>query len=134
MIKVIVKEPYKDPEIKTVESSLKTWQEIVGGYIETIPFPGIKGAVIILNEEGKLDALDGNFWVPHYDDFIVGSVAIVGSGDDDFESLSDNQIKGILKHIEKFKLEPNQNIYSDYKDLKELMSERLKKFNNQEMA
>lgn len=35
-IKVIIKEPGKAPEIKTITNDLGTLQSIVGGYIETV--------------------------------------------------------------------------------------------------
>lgn len=82
-IKVIIKEPGKAPEIKTVANDLGTLQSIVGGYIETVTLA--VGLVIICNEEGKLWNLPYNF------DFggqsFVGTVVIAGIDGDNFASF-----------------------------------------------
>ena len=51
-IKVIIKEPGKVPEIKTITNDLGALQSIVGGYIETVTLAS--DLVIICNEDGKL--------------------------------------------------------------------------------
>ena len=75
-IKVIIKEPNKDPVVSEIVDDLKTIQKIVGGYIEVVPFPNVKGVDLVVNEEGKLEKLPGNFFIPHYEDCIVGSCKI----------------------------------------------------------
>lgn len=73
-IKVIIKEPGKAPEIKTITNDLGTLQSIVGGYIETVTLAS--DFVIICNEDGKLWNLPYNF------DFggqsFVGTVVFAG--------------------------------------------------------
>jgi len=98
-LKVLIKEPNKEIEERTVADNLKNWQQIVGGYIETIPFPNVKNVIIVLNEEGKLKNLPCNFYIPDYCDMIVGNVAIVARKGSAFASLSDEQTKAVKKYI-----------------------------------
>jgi hypothetical protein len=82
-IKVIIKEPGKAPEIKTITNDLGTLQSIVGGYIETVTLAS--DFVIICNEDGKLWNLPYNF------DFggqsFVGTVVFVGVDGDKFADV-----------------------------------------------
>ena len=90
-IKVIIKEPGKAPEIKTITNDLGTLQSIVGGYIEAVTLAS--GLVIICNEEGKLWNLPYNF------DFggqsFVGTVVIAGIDDDNFASFPEQSCEWI---------------------------------------
>ena len=114
IIKVIVKEPFKDFEIKEIENTLTSLKQLVGGYIECVPFPKVNGVDLIVNEEGKLDRLDGNFVIPHYDDCIVGTAVIASyNNEGEFTSLSDEQIKKVSAYINTYKLEKGQDIYED---------------------
>ncbi len=99
-IKILVKDPGKEPEIKKIRKQLKAMKDIVGGYIETVPY---KDAIIVCNEEGKLNNLEPN--VNLGKDYIVGSFFIVGDDEKngDFKSLTDEQ-------IEKFKKEFSINL------------------------
>lgn len=87
-MKIIVKEPCKKGEVIEVENNLETFQKIVGGYIEVYPI--FEDMLIILNEEGKLKNLEPNLILKN--DVIVGTVAIAGRGEEDFISLTDEQI------------------------------------------
>lgn len=82
-IKVIIKEPGKAQEIKTITNDLGALQSIVGGYIETVTLA--LDLVIICNEDGKLWNLSYNF------DFggqsFVGTVVIAGIDGDNFASF-----------------------------------------------
>ena len=95
MIKIILKEPNKKPIVKEVEDTLKTWQGLVGGYIEVIPF---NDCLMIINEEGKLKNLKPNFGYSR--DTIVGNAVFVNSVGADFDSLSDEQAERIIKLFE----------------------------------
>ena len=76
LIKILYKAPYQAPEIKEIEDKLENWQELVGGYIECVGMPKTKGVDLYVNEEGKLDGLLGNFWLPEYEDCVVGPCSI----------------------------------------------------------
>ena len=53
VLKILVKEPDKEPYIKEIEHSLEAMQEIVGGYIESVEMPGMRNVDLYVNEEGK---------------------------------------------------------------------------------
>ena len=85
-----------------IDASLEGMQSIVGGLIE----PGYyfeEPVCIIVNEEGKMLGLDLNRGV--YDDkkelidIIAGTAFICGCSGENFESLSDEQIKKYLKQF-----------------------------------
>lgn len=84
-IKAIVKSPYDTIGYeRMIDNTLKTFQKLVGGPIETVTLPG--GAVLIANEEGKLKGLQHNFimGLPPFYQQVVGTVAIVGRQGDAF--------------------------------------------------
>ena len=58
-IKVLIVEPNKAPYVKEIENTLEAKQAIVGGLIEQLCLPR-DNAVIILNEEGKINNLPYN--------------------------------------------------------------------------
>lgn len=92
-MKAVVKKVGQIGEIVEVENTLETWQEIVGGYIES--FPITSDMFVLCNEEGKLMGLEPNveIVVGQHPELIVGDFAIVKNGDGDIESLDDSQIK-----------------------------------------
>lgn len=79
-------------------------QSIVEGHIE--PF-GLEDAVGIVNEEGKILGLEPNR--RHGNDILVGNVIIVGSGEEDFISLTKEQIEKYSKLF----YEPEQISYEE---------------------
>lgn len=94
MIKVIVKKPNQSAEAKEVENDLKTFQNLVGGYIEVLPVGN--NILLVCNEEGKLEELEPNFRLGN--DVIVGDAVFVADGNDgEFHSLSEGNIQRLLK-------------------------------------
>lgn len=91
-MKIVVKKVGQMPEIKEVENELHVLQEIVGGHIEC--FPVFDNVLCVCNEEGKLMELLSNF--VFNGDVIVGDVFFCVGGEEDFESLSDDQIELIM--------------------------------------
>ena len=86
---IVVKEVGKRPEVREIEGTLKEMQAIVDGNIEAIYLPD--GLVMVCDEEGKIKDKTGNFrfgW-----DYIVGDVFFVGAGEEDFVSLTDEQVE-----------------------------------------
>lgn len=77
-IKVMIVEPNKLPYIKTIDTTLKSYQEIVGGNIEIILAE--KGCLLVINDEGKIngsplnrcfgdtEAIFGTFFICSEDD------------------------------------------------------------------
>lgn len=97
-IRVLIVEPGKYPRPASITKKLETYQDVVGGYIECI-YPSYADKVgLVCNEEGKLDGLPLNRALRFEDsgkvyDVIAGTFFIVGLSDDDFRSLTDNEIE-----------------------------------------
>lgn len=104
-INCIIKEPGKKARAGFIDNTLQAFQEAVGGYIETLPVG--EDAVMVMNENGKLDNLPANFWIEltkdgmafraeprgYISDAICGTIIIVGAGEEDFEDL-DIELQG----------------------------------------
>lgn len=95
MIHVLIVEPGKKPYEKQIRNTLEELQKWVDGYIEVVyPFDDQVG--IICNEEAKLDGLELNRGL--YDnegnmyDVICGRFIVVGLTEDDFGSLTEEQM------------------------------------------
>lgn len=77
-ITAIVKQPFSRPVVTEIENSLPSFQQLVKGRIECIEMPNVRNVDIILNEEGKLDGMVPNVFLPEYEDCIVGPIVVVG--------------------------------------------------------
>lgn len=128
IIRVLVKEPYKEPYLKEIEDTLENLQEIVGGYIESVDMPGLKNVDLYVNEEGKMDRLDGNFWLPEYEDCVVGTCFMVGADPEEGElvSITDKQVDDCKKYIKKYELTKEYSLYRDFHLLEIIMKNRYK--------
>jgi len=104
-MRVIVKEPNKPCEIRKVKDSLDTYQEIVGGLIESVIIQGLSehGIICYCNEEGKFKDFDINFlltWENEIYDIIVGPVVFLrDDGEGGNKSLTDKDIKLIKDYL-----------------------------------
>lgn len=96
IIEVLIVEPGKQPQIKTIEDTLLAMQKVVGGNIETFPLED--GAVLVCDEEGKLKGKPVNRVIRIYDsktgkfeniDIIAGTffVCYAPEGSEEFYSL-----------------------------------------------
>ena len=95
-MKVLKVEPYQLPEVKEIDSGLASLQHEVDGWIEaTYPFED--PVAIICNEEGKLNGMDYNRAIRdengEVQEIIAGPVLIVGLGEEDFTSLSEDMVQ-----------------------------------------
>ena len=80
-IRAIIKRPdERFGHVTNISDSLENLQKTVDGPIETVSL--MSGAVLIVNEEGKLRGLEPNFRIPG--DLIVGTVAVLGTKGDEF--------------------------------------------------
>ena len=77
-ITAIIKQPFSRPYVAEIENSLESYQKLVGGLIECIDMPNTNGIDIILNEEGKLNGMAPNVFLPEYYDCIMGPIVVVG--------------------------------------------------------
>ena len=96
-ITVLVVEPGEKPYVKEIDSGLESLQSEVGGWIEAI-YPFEEPVAVICNEEGKLNGLPLNRIIISEEtgnalDIIAGKFLITGLTDDNFGSLTDEQIK-----------------------------------------
>lgn len=99
MIRVLVKEPGKDAEVREVNDDLESLQQIVAGYIEGFNLPDCD-AQGYCNEEGLLLNLKPNIYRPAYKDAIVGPIVFVNYNDEgDACSLTDEQIHRLRKYL-----------------------------------
>lgn len=82
-ITVLVKEPGKTVEICEIENELQTFQELVGGYIETVtPFEDL---TFICDEEGRLKGKPYNCKL--FGINFVGTVVLAGVKGDEFADV-----------------------------------------------
>ena len=90
LIQVVLCEPGKKAYITTINSTLESLQQIVGGYIEAV-YPFDDPVAIICNEEGKINGLELNRALRDENgklcDILAGTFLIVGLGKEDFASL-----------------------------------------------
>lgn len=79
-MRVLIIEPRKCPHVAEIDDSLKSMQEIVGGYIEVIcPFED--KVAIVCDEDGKLKPdTEWNRLIPECNDVIKGTFFICGVG------------------------------------------------------
>jgi hypothetical protein len=99
---VLVIEPGKDPEVRSISKDLKSLQAVVGGHLETLTLPN--RTVMVLNEEGKMNGLPFNRFLSRNGidvDKLVGTIFICGVKGEDFGSLSKAEIDSLLKCIDK---------------------------------
>ncbi|MEG1630968.1 MAG: DUF3846 domain-containing protein [Hydrogenoanaerobacterium sp.] len=89
MIKVVKVEVGEPPVVKEIENSLKSLQNEVGGLIECIYLDD--GCIAVVNEEGKINGMEPNRRMGA--DIICGPFFICGDDDENFTSLTDEQIE-----------------------------------------
>lgn len=92
-MKIVVKKAGQNPEVKEIKGTLENLKELVGGYIECVDF-GFNNILMICNEEGKLLGLPPNF--VFRGDIIVGDVFFCSGCEEDFESLTDDQVEFLM--------------------------------------
>lgn len=94
-MKVIIKQPGKEPEVAEIENTLPALQQVVGGYIETVTLAA--DCCIICNEEGRLEGLPYNLTFCGVS--FVGPILVVGVDGDEFTGLNDRQIDWLLQQL-----------------------------------
>ena len=88
--------PERKPGCIEIPKNLTGMQEVVGGYIQAI-YPYDDSVALVCNEEGKLLGMEPNRAVRDPDtgeilDIICGTFFICGVSEDDFCSLTEEQI------------------------------------------
>lgn len=82
-MKIFVKRPGKAPEEMEIKNTLRNWQELVGGYIETVTITD--DFVLICNEEGLINDSKFNCWFMGMQFF--GTIAFCGVEEDNFADV-----------------------------------------------
>lgn len=95
-ITVLVVPPEGVPYVKEIDPGLKSLQSEVDGWIEAV-YPFEDPVAIICNEEGKMNGLPPNRALYDEDgqvyDIVAGQFLVVGLTEDNFGSLTEEQIK-----------------------------------------
>ena len=92
-ILVAIKRPGNEPYVNVVKNDLKTFQDLVGGYIES--FTVSSGLTILCNEEGLLEGLPYNETI--FGNPFVGTIVAVGVDGEEFSSLKSASVPTVLK-------------------------------------
>ena len=95
-MKVLRVEQYKPPFVKEIDPGLESLQSEVEGTVQAV-YPYADPVAILCNDDGKLLGMELNRALRDDDgeifDAIAGPFLIVGLGDEDFTSLSDDLIE-----------------------------------------
>lgn len=101
-MKILVIEPFQVPRVKEIEKTLEAMQKVVGDYFQVV-YPFDDSIALICNEEGKNLGLTPNRALRDENgkvyDIVCGTFFLCSAppDDDDFYSLSDEQIKYYTK-------------------------------------
>ena len=102
-ITVLACRPGQPAEVIKMPNELKSLQEFVGGYIQSV-YPYKDPVALIVNDEGKLENLPLNRALQtdkgEIYDVVAGPMLVVGLSEENFASLSDDMLR---KYQEKFK-------------------------------
>lgn len=90
-IRVLYVQPGKYPEERVIEHTLAAMQALVGGDIEAV-YPWEDNACVVCDDEGKVKHKPLNRPLEDYD-VLSGDFFVCGLGEDDFTSLTDEQMK-----------------------------------------
>ena len=103
-MRVLVIEPELRPEVREIDGSLKSMQEVVGGWIQAL-FPFDEPLALVCNDEGRLLGLPANRGLRdeagQIYDIVCGTFFICGApaDSDHFTSLTPEQIE---RYLERF--------------------------------
>ena len=101
-MRVLVVEPERRPEVREIDGSLRSMQEVVGGLIQALA-PFDEPLALVCNDEGKLLNLPANRGLRNKNgqiyDIVCGTFFICGApaDSDHFTSLTSEQIERYQK-------------------------------------
>lgn len=101
VLRVVYVEPNKEPRVMDMPHTLEAEQNAVGGLIELVY--NDDDTAIVCNDEGKLIGMEGNRRLGN-GTIIAGPFFVVGLTEDDFRSLTDEEV---VKYMNRF-AEPEQ--------------------------
>ena len=103
-IKVVMVEPGKKAKVAEIDNSLESLQGAVGGWIEAF-YPWSDNVCLVCNEEGKFNGMRPNRALRddggEIYDVIFGTFLVAGCGEEDFDSLTDEQVERYAKMFER---------------------------------
>lgn len=103
-MQILVVEPERRPEVREIDGSLRSMQEVVGGLIQPIPLDD-PDVILVCNDEGKLLNLPANRGLRDENgqiyDIVCGAFFICGAPADcdHFTSLTTEQIERYRKRF-----------------------------------
>lgn len=101
-MRIIFYEVDKPPREMVIDNSLKTMQDLVGGFIEN--YQVNDKVAIVCNEQGLLEDLKMNRFVCDEQGMVItpilGNFFAVGCGEEDYIGLTDEQAKAIMDKSE----------------------------------
>lgn len=83
-ITVLIKEPGENWERREIDNTLKAFQGIIGGRIETVQVR--EDLLLVVDEEGVIKQLDPNLYMRGY--WLRGTIIAVGVDGEDFGDCS----------------------------------------------
>ncbi|MBQ2392187.1 MAG: DUF3849 domain-containing protein [Clostridia bacterium] len=99
---VLVVAPGEKPKVETIDCGLESLQQQVGGYIEAV-YPFEEPVGLVCNEEGKINGMQLNRALRDDEngiyDIVSGTFLVVGLGEEDFCSLTPEQIEKYSEHF-----------------------------------
>ena len=123
-IRVIYKAPGHEPEWREVLNDLDSFQGLVNGYIECVPWDD--RYLMIVNEEGKLRDMPGNFIF--YGDEIAGPAVWVAKSGWEFASILDDKfLDEVLWYTIGRNLEDDEDDITAELDLEDLFRELMER-------
>ena len=93
-MKILIVDPNKNPVVSRA-NSLREMQKIVGEYIQAV-YPWNMRVALVCDKEGLVKGKMPNRFVPKYG-MIHGTFFLCGLGEEDFTSLTEEQINILLK-------------------------------------
>ena len=95
--RVVYVEPGKPACVREIGSDLRSLQEAVGGGLIECVYAHRDNTLIVCNDEGKLNGMEGNRRLDN-GSIIAGPFFVVGAAADDFRSLTDAEVEQYLQH------------------------------------
>lgn len=111
-MQVLIVRPGEAAERAVIDSSLASMQAIVGGYID-IAYPWQERVALVCNDEGLLEGLPLNRYIPEMGQPIAGAFFVCGFSDGQLTGLTDEQ----LARFDRMLHNPQQFIFSADKEL-----------------
>lgn len=95
----IIKKPGNSPEIRLIEKDQRTYNGIIDGKREVIPFPNLPGVCVVFDGEA-MQSKKPNCFLPEYNDLITGAAIFAGIDfETGFVSLNEEQALKIEEYL-----------------------------------